>query len=128
MHIPEAVLCAGALSFVARVEDVRFLGGGGPGADGVVYSFNRDGAEWTLKFKPGGYEAVRSKIEKQVFVRYLAERGVSVACPQFSTNGRLAEVVTSGQDSFIVSSENVVAGRHPNTRNPLEWNEAFFFR
>jgi Ser/Thr protein kinase RdoA (MazF antagonist) len=128
VQIPEAVLCAGALRFGATIGEIRFLGGGGPGADGVVYSFNRDGAEWTLKFKPGGYEAVRRNIEKLVFVRYLAERGVSVACPQFSTNSRLAEVVTSGQDSFIVSSENVVAGRYPNTRNPLEWNEAFFFR
>lgn len=77
---------------------------------------------------PGGDEAARNNNEKLSFVRYLAGRGVNVACPQLSINGRLTEVVTSGQDSFIVSSENVVPCLHLNTHNPLEWNEAFFFR
>ena len=120
MQIPQEILSAGALRFGASGDDIHFLGGGGPGAGGVVYRFSKDGAEWTLKFMPGSDEAARNNNEKLSFVRYLAGRGVNVACPQPSINGHITEVVTSGPDSYIISSENLVPGHHTNTRSPAE--------
>ncbi|MHB1354586.1 MAG: phosphotransferase enzyme family protein [Anaerolineae bacterium] len=128
MKIPQAILDAGALRFGVGGADIRYLGGGGPGAGGVVYCYHRDGAEWSLKFMPGGEETAQINNEKLNYVRYLAEQGVSVPMPQSSISGHFSEVVVSGHDSYIVSSETVAPGRHVNTRNPAEWNKAYFSR
>jgi amicoumacin kinase len=122
MQIPQAILVAGAERFGVLGDNLQFLGGGGPGAGGVVYRFSRDGTEWTLKFMPGGEEIARINNEKLSYVRYLAEQGASVPRPQVSIGGLLSEVVICGQDSYIVSSENMVPGRYVNTHDPSEWN------
>jgi amicoumacin kinase len=89
MEISNETPQAGAARFGVDTVTLRPLGG----MDGVVYTCERDGTPYVLKFTPTPADKLPTLRAKLDFVRYMGDHGVSVARPIPSAAGEWIELL-----------------------------------
>lgn len=67
----------GAARFGLSLEELSFIGG----FQNFVYSYNREGCKYILRFTPSTLRAQKGLEAELEWIRYLAENGMSVSEP-----------------------------------------------
>ncbi len=122
MQVNDILLQQGAALFGANGATLHSLGG----MDGAVYTYERDGKGYVLKFVPTTAEGLPVVAEKWDFVNYLAENGVRVSRPILSRDRRLVETLRDGDQVYAIFQSEKAAGKHVDGRNPAEFNAGLF--
>lgn len=62
------------------------------------------------------------------WLEYLKKQVIEVISPILSENGKLYEIVSIGEKSYILCAFKKAQGRIVNQNNPNEWNESLFYK
>jgi Ser/Thr protein kinase RdoA (MazF antagonist) len=108
MDISASLLQAGTERFGITPAAAHPLGG----MDGVAYAYERDGAQYVLKFTPAQTEHLPRMHAKLEFVNYLSANGVRVSKPVRSLHGELIETLDDAGHLWAVTSSERAPGRH----------------
>ena len=122
MQVNQTILQQGARLFGTQATALHSLGG----MDGAVYTHERDGKGYIIKFVPTTADKLPVIVEKWDFVNYLAENGVHVARPVASQHGQLVEQIEGDEQLYAVFQAEKAPGKHVDGRSPNEFNAILF--
>ncbi|QOT12358.1 phosphotransferase [Paenibacillus sp. JNUCC32] len=97
----------GAARFGLSLEELSFIGG----FQNFVYSYNREGCKYILRFTPSTLRAQKGLEAELEWIRYLAENGMSVSEPIPSVQGIDVERVSGKIIDFYATSFRHAPGR-----------------
>jgi Ser/Thr protein kinase RdoA (MazF antagonist) len=112
----------GAAHYGLDLDTLRFLGG----EDGSVYEGADDNGAFIFKLVTSDADNIAKAEARLDFARYLSDNGVRIARPLPSPQGKLLEILASGDQVVIASKVTKAPGHHPTAENPEEWNAPLF--
>lgn len=105
-------------------SQLKFLGGGRPGSNGIVYIYDTKYGERVLKVlavpynKKEDYIAFKERFE---YAKFLVERGVNITYPLLNRNGKLYEFYCDEEYTYIAYSMMFVKGKSPVNIEDLDY-------
>ncbi len=125
--VPVGVLNQLARRFGADPESLHHFGGGDASSDGTVYAYPYGGSRRLLKVMAIPVDKQRrgrlALEERLRFMRFLGERGATIAFPQLSCEDRLYEAASDAEQLWVAYTMDPAPGAAMSER---AWDPAFF--
>jgi len=103
----DQILQEGACRFGVNADELNYIGAW----QNFIYEYSKDGESYILRFTPSSHRSEADVVAELDWILYLAQHDVLVSSPIQSNQGKLTEVIPSGESHyFTVTSFNKAKG------------------